>query len=73
MVEISNKIKKIDIIFGAAIATLIANVTIFILFKLTSKGLFKYDLSIGTKKGESNSNNSIRISNGFSKDIIYSS
>lgn len=36
-------------IFGAAVATLIANITMFILFKVTSRGLFKYDLSIGVK------------------------
>lgn len=40
-------------VLGAAIATLIGNLVMFILFKITSKDLFKFDFNIGVDKQKS--------------------
>ena len=37
-------------VLGAALATLVANIVMYILFKVTSKGLFKFDFKIGIDK-----------------------
>ena len=37
-------------VLGAALATLVANIAMYILFKVTSKGLFKFDFKIGIDK-----------------------
>ncbi|MGL6106382.1 MATE family efflux transporter [Romboutsia sp.] len=39
-------------VIGAATATLVSNIVMFILFKITSKGLFKFDISIGIDKNK---------------------
>lgn len=37
-------------VLGAAIATLISNIVMFIMFRISSKGLFNFDLKIGVEK-----------------------
>ena len=37
-------------VLGAALATLVANIAMYILFKVTSKGLFKFDFKVGIDK-----------------------
>lgn len=39
-------------VIGAALATLIANIIMFILYKIKSKGILKYDKSLGVEKSK---------------------
>ena len=39
-------------ILGAALATLIANISMFVLYKIKSKGILKYDKSLGVDKNK---------------------
>ena len=39
-------------ILGAALATLISNISIFVLYKIKSKGILKYDKSLGVDKNK---------------------
>lgn len=39
-------------VLGAAIATLISNIVMFIMFRITSKGLFNFDFKIGIEKSK---------------------
>ena len=39
-------------VVGAGVATLIANITMFILFNIKSKGLFKFDFKVGIDKNK---------------------
>ena len=39
-------------VLGAAIATLISNIAMFVVFRLISKGLFKFDFNIGIDKNK---------------------